>query len=159
MRRISALRSGALCAGIAVLGGRSLSGVASAEPPVGISFPAGDGARSVAVGDFNQDGRQDLAVANYRSDTVSVLLGRVRGGFGAPTSYPAGSGPASVAVGDFNGDGHPDLATANYLAGSVSVLVGRAAGGFSPATNVAAGPAAVAVAVADSTWTVMPTSQ
>ena len=68
---------------------------------------------SVAVGDFNGDGKQDLAVANQGSDNVSILLGDGTGNFSAPTNFAAGNGPCSVAVGDFNGDGKQDLAVAN----------------------------------------------
>ena len=68
---------------------------------------------SVAVGDFNGDGKQDLAVANDGSDNVSILLGDGAGNFSAPTNFAVGDGPVSVAVGDFNGDGKQDLAVAN----------------------------------------------
>ena len=40
-----------------------------------VTWPASDGPRSVAVGDFNGDGLTDLAVANYNTEgTVTVLL-------------------------------------------------------------------------------------
>ncbi len=68
---------------------------------------------SVAVGDFNGDGRPDLAVANFGSNSVSVLLGNGNGTFQAAQNFTTGSNPASVAVGDFNGDGRLDLAVAN----------------------------------------------
>ena len=48
---------------------------------------------SVAVGDFNGDARPDLAVANYTSNTVSVLLGNGAGGFGAKTDFAVGTDP------------------------------------------------------------------
>ena len=65
------------------------------------------------MGDFNGDGKQDLAVANSDSDNVSILLGDGAGNFSAPTNFDAGNDPYSVAVGDFNGDGKQDLAVAN----------------------------------------------
>ena len=68
---------------------------------------------SVAVGDFNGDGRQDLATTRDSAGQVSVLLGDGLGGFGAPTNFNVGGDPRSVAVGDFNGDGKQDLAVAN----------------------------------------------
>ena len=81
----------------------------------------------MAVGDFDGDGKPDLAVANALSDNVSVLLGNGDGSFQAAKNFGAGSYPVSVAVGDFNGDGKPDLAVANsaYNSGSnnVSVLI------------------------------------
>ena len=77
------------------------------------NFAVGNAPRSVAVGDFNGDGKQDLAVANAISDNVSILLGDGTGNFSAPTNFAVGNGPLSVAVGDFNGDGKQDLAVAN----------------------------------------------
>ena len=86
-------------------------------------FPVGADPRSVAVGDFNGDGRPDLAVANSGSNNVSVLLGNGDGTFQAPRHFGAGDSPQSVAVGDFNGDGRPDLAVANSGSNNVSVLI------------------------------------
>ena len=48
---------------------------------------------SVAVGDFNGDGKQDLAVANYGSNNVSILLGDGAGNFSAPTNFAVGANP------------------------------------------------------------------
>ena len=61
---------------------------------------------SVAVGDFNNDSRLDIAVANSGIDNVGVLLGYGDGTFGRQTTYPTGynSQPTSVAIGDFNND-------------------------------------------------------
>ena len=78
---------------------------------------------SVAVGDFNGDGLPDLAVANFFSNDVSVLLGNGDGSFQAPRNFGAGSAPISVAVGDFNGDEVQDLAVANIRSNDVSVLI------------------------------------
>jgi hypothetical protein len=68
---------------------------------------------SVAVGDLNGDGAQDLAVANEGSHDVSVLLGNGDGSFQSARTFGTGMSPKSVAVGDFNGDGIQDLAVAN----------------------------------------------
>jgi hypothetical protein len=103
----------------------------------------------VAVGDFNGDGKLDLAVANASSNNVSVLLGNGTGGFGAATNYAVGAPPHSVAVGDFNGDGTLDLAVGNNGSNNVSVLLGNGTGGFGTATNYAAGSSPHSVAVGD----------
>src|SRR5262245_28650548 len=85
---------------------------------------------SVAVGDFNGDKVEDLVVANYGSDNVSVLLGNGDGTFQAARNFGVGSDPHSVAVGDFNGDGKPDVAVANQNSDNVSVLLGNGDGSF-----------------------------
>ena len=81
------------------------------------------GAASIAVGDFNGDGLQDLAVANINTDDVAVLLGNGDGSFQGWQNFGAGYGAASIAVGDFNGDGLQDLAVANAYSNNVSVLI------------------------------------
>ena len=116
-------------------------------------FPAGSQPDSVAVGDFNGDGKPDLAIANYNSNNVTVLLGDGAGGFTAAPGSPfsAGTQPFSVAVGDFNGDGKPDLAISNVASGNVTVLLGNGTGGFTaaPGSPFAVGAYPESVAVAD----------
>src|SRR5439155_24546538 len=69
---------------------------------------AGKNPSSIAVGDFDGDGRLDIVTVNS-GNTVSALLGNGDGTFQAHVDYGTGSGPDSVAVGDFNADGRPDL--------------------------------------------------
>src|SRR5437773_8612290 len=114
--------------GSLVLAGSVLRVTRAAPLFPGEKFEAGTAPTSVAMGDFNGDGRPDLAVLNRVSQDVSVLLGNGDGTFGAQTRFAAGSYPYSVAVGDFNGDGRPDLAVANYLSNDVSVLLGKGDG-------------------------------
>src|SRR5437773_2102656 len=134
-------------AGVSVLLG---NGDGTFQPP--LTFGAGSGASasdsSVAVGDFNADGRLDLAVANSDSNNVSVLLGNGDGTFQAPLTFGAGSGASSVAVSDFNGDGKLDLVVTVGSAG-VSVLLGNGDGTFQAAVNYATGSSPYAVAVGD----------
>jgi len=85
------------------------------------------------VGDFNSDGKLDLAVANGSSDNVSILTGTGTGSFSAATNFAVGDSPFSVAVGDFNGDAKLDLAVANQLSNNVSILTGTGTGSFSAA--------------------------
>ena len=68
----------------------ALSGAASAQftPAPGSPFPVGTTPVSVAVGDFNGDGKLDFAVANESSNNVTVLLGDGKGGFVTASSSP-----------------------------------------------------------------------
>src|SRR5207245_1675781 len=120
----------------------------------GTRFVVGSGSRSigiggisVAIGDFNGDGAQDLAVDNIGSDDISVLLGLGDGTFGPQTRFVVGRGPTSVAIGDFNADGRQDLAAANLSSGYLSVLLGRGDGRFGLQMRFAVGhfPSFVAV--------------
>jgi hypothetical protein len=94
---------------------------------------------SVGVGDFNGDGKLDLAVADIGSNTVTILLGNGDGTFQAGVDYATGSEPDSVIVTDFNGDGKPDVAVRNYTSNSVSILLGNGDGTFRAALNFATG--------------------
>ncbi|OPF19969.1 hypothetical protein B1L04_00355 [Microcystis aeruginosa KW] len=113
------------------------------------NFTVGSKPYSVTVGDFNSDGKSDLAVANYSGSNVSVLLGTGTGSFGAATNFSAGIGPYSVTGGDFNSDGKSDLAVANAAGGNVSVLLGTGTGSFGPATNFSVGFTPFSVTVGD----------
>ena len=77
---------------------------------------------AVAVGDFNGDGRLDLAVAD--GSVVNVLAGVGDGTFLPPVKYPAGPNPSGVVAGEFNGDGRSDLAALNFVPAGVNILLG-----------------------------------
>jgi hypothetical protein len=100
-----------------------------------VDFGTGTEPYSVAVGDFNGDGRLDIAVANLLSDTVSILLGTGTGTFGPKADFATGPSPASVTVGDFNKDGKLDLAVANRSGNSISILLGAGNGTFGAKTD------------------------
>ena len=89
------------------------------------------------MGDFNGDGKLDLAVVNSSSNVV-VMLGNGTGAFGPAVAYTVGDRPVAVAVRDFNSDGKLDLAVATNGVvinnSSVSVLLGNGDGTFGVAT-------------------------
>ena len=93
-----------------------------------VDYAVGTQPSAVAIGDFNNDGKPDIAVANASSGTVSILLGN-RGGRSAAVSYAAGVTPASLAVSDFNGDGNVDL-VAGGSNNAMQVFFGKGDGTF-----------------------------
>ncbi|MGA8437028.1 MAG: FG-GAP-like repeat-containing protein [Candidatus Sulfotelmatobacter sp.] len=95
----------------------------------------GEEPTSIATGDFNGDGKLDVAVTNFHTNNVSVLLGNGDGTFTpAPGSpYAAGNGPISVATGTFSG-GQIDLAVVNETDNTAGVLIGNGDGTFKPQT-------------------------
>ena len=122
----------------------------------------GIGPRSIAVSDVNQDGKNDLAVANYGSGLgsadggISILLNNGAGGFSTLPPIAAGINPRSIVAGDFNNDGHPDLAVLNYVSGSccissfATILLGDGSGSFTAAgPPLAVGNVASALASGD----------
>src|SRR5262245_37688118 len=139
-----------------------------------VSLPPSSGAvgaspLALVPGDFNGDGRLDLAVFDGKADTwgnnVVMLLGHGDGSFSPlnsslhPLSSPAGASPLALGPGDFNGDGRHDLAvldaTADTWGNNVVMLAGQGDGSFSPLNNslhpltTPAGPSPVALVRGD----------
>ncbi|MGA7618366.1 FG-GAP-like repeat-containing protein [Candidatus Binatus sp.] len=124
-------------AGVSVLINTTAPGATTPSFATRQTFATGSFAFSATVADVNGNNKPDLIVANYNSNTVSVLLNTtVRGAttpsFAPQQTFAAGSCPHSVTSADINGDGKPDLILAN--AGSegrngVSVLLNTTAPG------------------------------
>jgi trimeric autotransporter adhesin len=90
------------------------------------SFATGDAPSAVAAGDFNLDGRPDLALTDEGSETASILLDTTAPGATTPSLAAAqavavGASPSAVAAADLNGDGRPDLAVTDRDDDDVSV--------------------------------------
>jgi Domain of unknown function (DUF4347)/FG-GAP-like repeat len=102
----------------------------------------------MSVGDFNGDGKLDLAIVNNSSFNVSILLGNGNGTFGTATNFVVGATSQSVTVGDFNSDGKLDLATSSTSRG-VFVLLGNGNGTFGNATELSISDRPYSVNVGD----------
>ena len=87
--------------------------------------------RAIVAGDFDQDGRPDLASANSSSHSVSVLLAATGGGFEAPLELEQGIQPIDLVSADFDLDGFPDLALVDRFQFPESLKILHAATGWS----------------------------
>ena len=100
-----------------------------------IDFPAGINPPSIAAGDVDGDGRPDIVVANYGSNSVSVLRNIAdstefpTASFAPKADFATGIAPFYVVMGDADGDGKTDLVTANANANTISVLRNTAVAG------------------------------
>ena len=135
-----------------LLGASSLAivpgnGDGTGQSPLGISLGTAVAVSSLVAGDFNADGKTDLAVGGFPSGTnvptTYILLGNGDGTFQPPVSYALG---AAVASGDFNGDGFLDLVVADANGNTVGILQGRGDGSFQTGPSVSG---ATTMAVAD----------
>ncbi|MCC6651301.1 MAG: VCBS repeat-containing protein [Candidatus Eisenbacteria bacterium] len=105
------------------------------------------GAGELSVGDFDRDGRLDVAAcARVTSDVwtlgTSSVLPATELVLGTPTASHAGDTPRSPVVADFDGDDRADMAVIAPGAAQVRVLGGTDAG-FSPPASFAGGTGAL----------------
>jgi hypothetical protein len=103
------------------------SGDGTFQPQVSYSTTGGAmiGPSAMTTGDFNGDGKVDLAITDQDDNSVSILVGNGDGTFTfqAPLEFTTGNFADGVAAGDFNGDGRLDVAVANYSDNTVSVML------------------------------------
>ena len=90
------------------------------------STSPGTNPHSIIIGDFNQDYQLDIAVSNYDTNNISVLIGNNDGSFAAPTLHSTGidSGPFGMTAGDFDNNNQSDIAVVNSGTNNVFVLIG-----------------------------------
>ncbi len=110
----------------------SPSGTSPASFVLSTQIPLHPYPAALAAGDFDRDGRVDLAVVNGDSATVSILSGTGSGSFVASRTVRVPAHADSIAVSDLNGDGKQDLVigTTTHASGSITVLLGRGDGAF-----------------------------
>ncbi len=116
------------------------------RPPVLYSFGATP--LGIAVGDFNGDGKLDVA-ATDGTNGVDILLDDGGGTFGHATHFVAGSKPSGIVLGDFNHDSKLDLAVTNTNDNTVSILLGNGDGTFQAPVSFGVGPGPTRLAIGD----------
>ncbi|HWY36012.1 MAG TPA: FG-GAP-like repeat-containing protein, partial [Nitrosopumilaceae archaeon] len=105
-------------------------GTGSFGTPKNYAVDASPSPNQIISGDFNGDGKADIATANtfigvfpnlvITNNTISLLLGNGIGLFSAPISFTVGDRPSWIVSADFNADGKADLAVSDT---AVSVLL------------------------------------
>jgi uncharacterized delta-60 repeat protein/gliding motility-associated-like protein len=109
-----------------------------------VDFTTGFYPRSLAIGDIDNDGKPDLATANFSGNSISVLRNTstagsiTAGSFAATVNFTAGSGPHAISISDLDGDGGNDIVVANAGSASVGVFKNQSTPGAFTAASLAA---------------------
>ena len=106
---------------ISVLLGVGAGGFAPA-----VNYAVGKQLQDILTGDFDGDGKADLAVANTQSGNIAVLSGDGAGAFRAPIYFDTQGAPTALAAHDLNADGRLDLAAMFPFPEAVRLLFGAA---------------------------------
>lgn len=125
---------------------------ALAERPSAKVYSVGEEPQVVIAADFNNDGKLDLATADFTSADVSILLGNGDGTFQKAQKFTTTYSPSALAVGDFNHDGNLDLAVTEYgfnTPGVLAIYLGQGNGTFKAGATYQVGSLPYDVTVAD----------
>jgi hypothetical protein len=107
---------------------------------------------AVSVRDFNNDGKQDLAVTYSATKKLAILIGNGNGTFNNPMLYSVGTNPIALISTDFNGDGKADVAVVNQGSNNVMVFLGAgggSSGSLQAPKTYSVGSSPVAIRVGD----------
>jgi hypothetical protein len=117
----------------------------------------GTAPRGVALGDLDGDGKQDIAVVNMTSNSVSVFRNTSVAGaisLSTKTDFTTGTSPREIALADLDGDGRPEMTASSNTASSASLTGFRNTSSpgtisFTPMVSFPAGNNALSVALHD----------
>jgi len=110
---------------------RNTSTIGSISFAAKVDYTTGTAPTNVAFGDFNGDGKMDIAVCNITSGTVSVFKNTCSVGtisFAAKVDFTVGTNPWMLTVNDMNADGQPDIIVGNKGAANVGILRNTSSG-------------------------------
>ena len=94
----------------------------------------GDSAAAIKLGDFDNDGNLDAAVADAIGNSIFILVGNGDGTFGAPSEFSAGTQTQRLDTADINGDGSLDVVAGNTGSATLSLFLGNGDGTLQAAT-------------------------
>ncbi len=137
-----------------ILQNTSNAGITSFVTQTGIA--AGTIPVDVAYGDFDGDGKTDLGIVNYSSNTVSVFRNTsavANPSYSAKTDFITGSNPRNIYIHDLDLDGKPDIIVSNFSGNTISVLRNTSLGAgiisFASQVTFATGTSPTAIAIID----------
>jgi len=136
----------------------STSGTINIANFVRKDFTSGTGATFISVADLDNDGKQDVIVANQGENTLSIFKNISASGnisFNGPVKIATPSTPIGIGIGDFDKNGWLDIATANHGNGTISIFTNKgifnsiSTNNFNPRFGLITGLNPITIDVAD----------
>ena len=143
---------------ISVFRNTSVTGNINVANFVRNDFTAGTGATFISVADMDNDGKQDVIVANQGENTISIFKNISTSGnisFSSQIKIATPSTPIGIGIGDFDRNGWLDIATANHGNGTVSIFTNKgifnaiSTNNFNPRFGLITGLNPITIDVAD----------